>query len=72
LATKKRQQTFAKRKRELEVQEKRALKREKKQAAAAARALEAAGEAPVEPTEIEPEYVPGAPTETQIETRSGL
>jgi len=41
MATKKRQQTFAKRKREMEVEEKRRLKREKKQAARAERALAA-------------------------------
>ena len=46
MASKKRQQTFAKRKRELEVEEKRRLKREKKRAAAADRALAADGEPP--------------------------
>jgi hypothetical protein len=51
MASKKRQQTFMKRKREMEVQEKRTLKRERKQAAAAARAAEAAGETPVAPAE---------------------
>lgn len=39
MATKKRQQTYAKRKREQQVEEKRRLKREKKQAAAAEKAL---------------------------------
>ena len=55
MASKKRQQTFMKRKRELEVQEKRTLKRERKQAAAAARAAEEAGETletPAEPAEL--------------------
>ena len=44
MASKKRQQTFMKRKRELEVQEKRTLKRERKRAAAAAKAAGETGE----------------------------
>jgi hypothetical protein len=56
MASKKRQQTFLKRQREHEVQERRTLKHERKRAAAAARAAEAAGEtpdAPAEPSELE-------------------
>ena len=63
MASKKRQQTFMKRKRELEVEEKRTLKRQRKQAAAAARAAEAAGETPESPD------TPAEPAELSIEPR---
>lgn len=60
MAAKKGRQTFMKRRREIELQEKRERKREKKAAAAAAKAAEAAGESPeiadegeAEPTELE-------------------
>ena len=58
MAAQKGRQTFMKRRREIELQEKRERKREKKAAAAAAKAAEAAGELPeteadVEPTELE-------------------
>ena len=59
MASKKRQQTFMKRKRELEVEEKRTLKRQRKQAAAAARAAEANGETPeLADTPAEPTAAP--------------
>jgi len=56
MAAKKSRQTFMKRQREMQLQEKRERKREKKAAAAAAKAAEAAGEVPehdLEPAELE-------------------
>jgi hypothetical protein len=56
----KRQQTMAKRARELEVKERRTRKREKKQAAAAARNAELAGE-----TELAGEMLPAPPVDRE-------